>query len=338
MKRCARRSERLWQAGVDGINGQIGCGMNKMPKEGRTLAESVTVRVPASTSNCGPGFDTLSVALSLYNFVRVEPRAAGHVEVLGELPDRDGAVAMVTELLKAFSAAAGLSTTPGCAFEIWGDVPMARGLGSSATVRAGLMAGINRLCGEPLARETMIRIVAGLENAPDNATAVFRGGFCVSRSDADTGEYTGSLSFAVADSLSFVVVSPDIHVLTRTAREVLPDRIAFREAVRTVNSVAYLTAAMVSGSYQQLSGAVEDFLHEPYRQPLCACVREVIAAGRESGAYCGWISGSGSSMLCVAPTARSAAVGQAMVKVYGNANIDAQLFTLTADNDGLCFV
>jgi homoserine kinase len=312
--------------------------MNKTPSNGRKVVESVTVRVPASTSNCGPGFDTLSVALSLYNFVQVERRPDGQVEVLGDLSDRDGATAMTAELLEAFATAAGLRSIPGCAFQIWGDVPMARGLGSSATVRAGLMAGINRLCGDLLTEEAMIRVVATLENAPDNATAVFRGGFCVSRMDPESGEYADSLSFPVADSLSFVVVSPDIHVLTRTAREVLPGKIAFREAVRTVNSAAYLTAVMIAGSYERLGGAVEDFLHEPYRQPLCACVREVIAAGCESGAYCGWISGSGSSLLCVAPTDRSAAVGQAMAKVYGNAGIAAQLFTLVADNDGLCFV
>lgn len=298
----------------------------------------MTVRVPASTSNCGPGFDTLSVALSLYNFVRVRRHAGGVIKAKGDLPDSSGAVDMAAELAGAFAAAAGMSAVPGFSFEIWGDVPMARGLGSSATVRAGLLAALNRLSGEPLGEAAMIRLVAGLENAPDNATAVFRGGFCISRTTGEAGEYAESLSFPIADTLSFVVVAPEIHVLTRVAREVLPERIAFREAVRTVNSAAFLTAVLVSGDYPRLANAVEDFLHEPYREPLSSCVREVIAAGCESGAYCGWISGSGSSLLCVAPTDRSAAVGQAMAAVYGAAGVDARLFALVADNQGLSFV
>lgn len=298
----------------------------------------VTARVPASTSNCGPGFDTLSIALSLYNFVRVQRRNDGVIAPAGDISDRDGATAMATELAAEFAAEAGIGMVPGFNFEIWGDVPMARGLGSSATVRAGLLAGLNRLYGEPLEQAAMIRLVARLEGAPDNATAVFRGGFCISRFAGEPNRYLDSLSFSVADSLSFVVVSPDIHVLTRVAREVLPSQLVFGEAVRTVNSASFLTAVMVSRDYSRLADAVEDYIHEPYRAPLSACVREVITAGRANGAYCGWISGSGSSLLCVAPTANSAAVGQAMTDVYRAAGIHARLFTLVADNKGLCFV
>lgn len=296
---------------------------------------SLTVQVPASTSNCGSGFDTLSLALTLYNFIRLELRDPGVIESLGADPLPSSALEMAAELVEAYAAAAGLTTVPGVAFEVWGDVPMARGLGSSATVRGGLLYGLNCLHNHPLDTAELVRIASRLEHAPDNAAAVFLGGFCVSRTDKETGDYVDTLRFPLGDQLAFNVVSPDVHVLTRAAREVLPDSVSFRDAARTVNSVAYLVAAMISGRFDQLPIAVEDYLHEPYRERLCAYAREVISAGVAAGAYTGWISGSGSSVLCVCAPEHSLAVGQAMLDIYTKAQIKALLFPLHPDNEGI---
>lgn len=299
---------------------------------------SLTVQVPASTSNCGSGFDTLSLALTLYNFVRLELRESGAVESLGEQPLPDSAVEMATELVEAYAKEAKLPRAPGVAFEVWGDIPMARGLGSSATVRGGLLYGLNCLHNDRLDVPTLIRLASRLEQAPDNAAAVFLGGFCVSRTCKETGDYLDTLRFPLSDQLAFNVVSPNVQVLTREAREILPESIRFSDAARTVNSVAYLVAAMVSGQFEQLSIAVEDYLHEPYRERLCAYAREVIVAGVAAGAYTGWISGSGSSILCVSPVEQSLKVGQAMLDIYRSAGIDAQLFPLHTDNEGVRLV
>ena len=127
--------------------------------------KSVLVQAPASTSNCGPGFDTLSIALTLYNFVRI---TLCEDSVIRGVDAADGAQAMVEATTRAFSNATCVELS-GFDYEIWGDVPQARGLGSSSTVRAGIVAGLNALTGSPLEMESMIRLTAQLDNAPDTA-------------------------------------------------------------------------------------------------------------------------------------------------------------------------
>ena len=158
--------------------------------------KSVLVQAPASTSNCGPGFDTLSIALTLYNFVRITERDDDQVVCVGETAERTQD--MVVSAANAFSEAAKLEAR-GFDYEIWGDVPLARGLGSSATVRAGIVAGLNALSGSPLDQDAMIRLTAQLDNAPDDACAAFAGGFCIARTDPETFAYREHVRFGLPE-------------------------------------------------------------------------------------------------------------------------------------------
>jgi homoserine kinase len=207
-------------------------------------SRSIIIQAPASTSNCGPGFDTLSIALSLYNFVRLIERSDEEIHPV-ESPV-EGTQAMVEEAALSFAAAAGVKAT-GFDYEIWGDVPVARGLGSSSTIRAAMIAGLNKLHGEPLDMEAMIRLTTKLDNAPDNACAVFAGGFCIARTEPSTFAYREHVRFSLPDSLTFVAVSPDYQVLTENSRRVLPDSIPFNDVVRSANSLAFLVGVLVSG-------------------------------------------------------------------------------------------
>ncbi len=296
--------------------------------------DSITVCLPASTSNCGPGFDTLALALKLHNHVRIVLRKDGEIRPSEAEGALDGTQPMVAEMAGAFYKAVG-EPARGLEYEIWGTVPIARGLGSSAILRAGILAGLNRLHGDPLDQNAMIRIVSLLDNAPDNATAVFRGGFVVARSDPGNGHYIDSLRFDVDDTLRFVVVSPDIMVHTKDARKVLPQEFAFSDAVRSLNSSSYLVGVFATREYHRLSHAVADYMNQPYRQRLCPFVPESIAAGVAAGAYTGWLSGSGSSVLCVAPTELALQVGKAMSDVFTQSGVPNRHFQLAADNSGL---
>lgn len=298
--------------------------------------DSVTVCLPASTSNCGPGFDTLALALKLYNYVRVVRREDNQVVPVEVSEGHQGTQAMVEEVGKAFFDAVG-RPAEGFAYEVWGAIPVARGLGSSATVRAGILAGLNRLHGEPLDQGAMIRIVSQLDNAPDNATAVFRGGFVVARSDPGSGHYIDSLRFDVEDTLRFVVVSPEIMVHTKDARKILPREFPFVDAVRSLNSSSYLVGVFATKEYHRLPHAVADYMNQPYRQRLCPFVPEAITAGVEAGAYTGWLSGSGSSVLCVTPAEAALQVGKAMSEVFTRSGVPNNHFQLAADNSGLRF-
>ena len=293
---------------------------------------SVIVQAPASTSNCGPGFDTLSIALSLYNFIRLSERSDGQICPVEKI--QEGTQMMVEEASLSFAAAAGIDAT-GFNYEIWGDVPEARGLGSSSTIRAAIVAGLNKLHDEPLDQEAMIRLTTRLDNAPDNACAAFAGGFCIARTDPVTFGYREHVRFALPETLTFVAVSPDYKVLTDNSRRVLPDTIPFNDVVRSANSLAFLVGALVSGDFTRLDGAVNDFIHQPYRELLNPFGRESIEAGCHAGAYTGWLSGSGSTVVCVSSGEKARKVAEAMEQVYEVNGKKSRAYRLMTDNRGL---
>ncbi len=295
-------------------------------------SRSVIVQAPASTSNCGPGFDTLSIALSLYNFVRLIERADAQICPVESASA--GTQAMIEEAALSYAAAAAIETT-GFDYEIWGDVPEARGLGSSSTIRAAIVAGLNKLHGEPLDMEAMIRLTTKLDNAPDNACAVFAGGFCIARTEPTTFAYREHVRFSLPESLSLVAVSPDYQVLTNTSRRVLPDTIPFNDVVRSANSLAFLVGVLVSGDFARLDGAVNDYIHQPYRELLNPFGHESIEAGCHAGAYTGWLSGSGSTVICVTSSDKAREVSDAMQTVYTNNGKKSRAYRLMTDNRGL---
>jgi len=174
-----------------------------------------------------------------------------------------------------------------------------------------------------------------LDNAPDNATAAFAGGFCIARTEPKTFAYREHVRFELPDTLSFVAVSPAYEVLTETSRRVLPDSIPFNDVVRSANSLAFLVGVLVSGDFKRLKNAVNDYIHQPYRELLNPFGHESIEAGTEAGAYTGWLSGSGSTVMCVTAPEHALAVGNAMQKVYTDNGIKSRVSRLVVDNKGL---
>lgn len=300
--------------------------------------QQVTVRVPGSTSNCGAGFDSLGLALSVYNRVTLRRETAAEAPAGGwaPRPEREGdgrAQAMITEAAAAFGTLARVAGF-GFSYRIEGEVPPARGLGSSITVIGGVLAGLNVLCGSPLDREQLVAIATHLEGHPDNAAAGLLGGFCVARCDPAKNDYLGTVRITLPNTLRFVVTSPSVELLTKESRGVLPAQLPYFDAVKSINSAAYLVAAFATGDFGRLRHAVSDFMHEPYRLPKIRGGREAIAAGVAAGAYTGWLSGSGSSVLCVAEAAAAGKVGAAMVAAFAAAGVPSEARDLAADNVG----
>jgi homoserine kinase len=298
----------------------------------KAAPDTVTIRVPASTSNCGAGFDTLGLAFRLYNEVTLT-----RTDTAEAVPARseDGRAAqMVAEAAAAFFKAAG-RTPFGFSYRIEGDVPPARGLGSSVTVRAGVVAGLNVLTGAGFDRSRLVTLVTALEGHPDNAAAGVLGGFCVPRTSPVDGAYVDCVRFEVPDELAFVVVSPTVEILTHESRGVLPEKIPYFDAVRSINSAAYLVAVFATRDYSRLKHAVFDFMHEPYRLPNIPGAQSALAAGVKAGALTGWLSGSGSSVLCVCPVAQAERVLGAMRAAMTEAQLTCEGQVLLADNAGL---
>ena len=294
--------------------------------------DSVTVRVPGSTSNCGAGFDTLGLALQVHNRVTLSQETGAAARPLSSADAR--AQAMVETTAAAFFAAAAMSPF-GFSYQIVGDVPPARGLGSSVTVIGGVLGGLNALSGAGLSRHQLVAIATAIEGHPDNAAAGILGGFCVARCDAATGVYVDTIRVELPAELAFVATSPDVEMLTKESRGVLPPTLSYFDAVKSINSAAYLVAALVSGDYERLRHAVADFMHEPYRLPRIPGGRAAIEAGIAAGAYTGWLSGSGSTVLCVAQRPMAEATAAAMQAAFAIAGLTSTARILAADNTGL---
>jgi homoserine kinase len=271
--------------------------------------ESITVRVPASTSNLGPGFDCLGIALRIYNDVTV--RRGGRCT-------SEMALAAADEF---FAAAGAKRFRFGCA--IRGDVPQSRGLGSSVTVRLGVLHGLNELAGRPLVRERIFEICAGLEGHPDNAAPAAFGGFNIVRPHLRQ-------RFNVAAALKFVLLIPDFEVRTSEARALLPKQVDRLGAVASAGNAAAIAAAFASGDYTQLAGSFADHLHQPFRKKLVPFFDDAVAAAEQAGALGCFLSGSGSTIAAV--TLRNAPeVGAAMLSA---ATGDPRVLVTTADNRG----
>ena len=284
--------------------------------------KAVTIEVPASTSNLGPGFDCLGVALRLCNRVTVRRAAPGTA------PAGLAAVKMVREAVGAFWERAGVEAFA-FSCEVVGEVPASRGLGSSVTLRLGLLTALNTLAGRPLSRQELFEVCSLLEGHPDNAAPAQFGGFTVAGGGEDGH---GVLRFPVAAALHFVLLIPDFEIRTDEARRLLPDGVSRRAAVASSARACRITAAFAAGRYEALRDAFEDgAFHQPHRLPLIPFLPEVLAAGRKAGALGGFLSGSGSTICC--PTLESPdAVADAMRGACGHP--DARTVVTVADNRG----
>lgn len=281
----------------------------------------VTVRVPATTSNLGPGYDCLGVALGLANRITVQALAMTNEWVYPVHP-------MAVEVARAFfDRARGVAEFP----VLWsaeGDVPTSRGLGSSVTLRLGLAAGLNRLAGEPLDRDRLFALCAGLEGHPDNAAPAVFGGFTVS-----AGSNTRPLRFGVGPELRFVLLIPDFEVRTAEARALLPAEVSRTAAAASAARACRITAAFAARDYAALRGAFADeAFHEPHRRPLVPFLPAVVSAGEAAGALGGFLSGSGSTVCCLT-LENPEAVGAAMLAACGRPG--ARVLVTTADETGM---
>jgi homoserine kinase len=280
---------------------------------------NITVRVPATTANIGPGFDTLGIALSLYNWTTVSLGNGGHKSN-----------EMMRQSVCAFFKAAKRKPVP-VSISIRGDVPISRGLGSSVTVRLGIVAGLNKLFGQPLSKERLLEVVTALEGHPDNAAPALLGGFVAS---GVIGSEVRTVHVQVPAKLKFVAVIPGLEIETKRARKVLPKQVTLHDAVSNVNRVALIMGAFATGDYAKLRGTFDDTFHQPHRQKLLPPLFDVIRAGERAGALGGWLSGSGSTIICA--TLRDAnRVAAAMSRVLAQKKIESRSRVLTAVNQGV---
>ena len=287
--------------------------------------DSVAVTVPCSTSNLGSGFDTLGLALDLRTRVTLA-RTTGDVELQGDGKSIKGAQELCTQAADAFFQ---FTKAPsfGLGLSIGGEVPVARGLGYSSTVRAGIVAGLNALTNARLSPDDLVHIVTELEGHPDNASPAVLGGFTVS---GIVGDKTRCLRFEVDPVLRVVTLIPKFHVRTEAARELIPKHFTKVDAAHALNRSALIVAAFAAKDYEALRGVFDDRFHQPHRLKLVPQLDRVIAAGVSAGAIGGFLSGSGSGIICLTLT-KSDEVAKAMHSELP----ESEVKVLTPENNGL---
>lgn len=281
------------------------------------------VRVPASSANLGPGFDTLGMALGL------------HVEagLLGDGPD-DAAVGTVAPqpvadehhpITRAFHAAGG-------AGRVWvrGGIPMGRGLGYSGAVRVAgvVLAHVQREGADPAAleaaRASLLSVAAALEGHADNAAASLYGGVV-----ATAGDVTVCVPLALDPAV--VVWVPESTTSTDASRSALPDTVTRADAVFNLGRTAVLVAALARGQVDVLRTATEDRLHQEARFVRAPGSRVALAAGLEAGAWCGWLSGSGPTVALLCPH-------DAADRIVGALPAEGRARYLRIDHEGACVI
>lgn len=259
----------------------------------------VHVQVPATAANLGPGFDCLGMALGLYNVVEMACVSQGlFIEVQGEgvaeiARDEQNIVYKAAQMVfKQVGFEPG-----GLRIKLINRIPIARGLGSSASAIIGGIVAANKISGEQFNIKEMLSLAYMLEGHPDNVAPALLGGIVVSVVVDGEVRY---LKILPPTKLKGVVAIPDFLLITKTSREILPQQVNFQDAVFNVGRVALLVTAFSQGDFSVLGTAMEDRLHQPFRAGMVPGIKKVMAAARLAGASGVALSGAGPAVIAFA--------------------------------------
>ena len=300
----------------------------------RILAR-VTVTVPATTSNLGPGFDCLGLALDLRNELTLElrdERGPAMVEIVGEgaetLPRGESNLLVKAARLILPRALAGRLV-----FKSVNRIPLARGLGSSgAAAVAGLWAGAHLFGTLSASEDELEALAAELEGHPDNVAPCVHGGLTASLT---RGGRPRANRLNIHPSLSAVVCIPAFALATKRARAALPKLVPLVDAVYNSSRAILLARALETGHTSHLADLMDDRLHQPYRARLVPGLREALAAAVKAGAAGAALSGSGPTVFAFVADGQAARVGAAMARAFLKKRISSRWLPLAVDHQGV---
>jgi len=269
----------------------------------------ISVEVPASSANLGAGYDCVGLALSIFDRIDLEVRgwSRGAIELTvegegaGELAgDRTNRFVLGLEAVLQ-EVRGPLPDGVGWRIDMRNEIPLTRGLGSSAAATVGGLLAGNALLGEPLTAPDLLRLATDIEGHPDNAAAALLGGFTIaSRVGAEPDSPIEALRFDVPRELRAVLFIPEMRLSTADMRRTLPAKIPLADAVGNIGRVALGVAGLATGRHDLLRALTVDRVHEPYRAKAYPALPFFIAAAREAGAIGACLSGAGSTIIAFA--------------------------------------
>jgi homoserine kinase len=301
---------------------------------------SVAVEVPASSANLGAGYDCLGVALAMTNRIELEVRvwSRGEIELTVDGEGRnelteDRENRFVQGLEAALRLAFGvLPDGVGWRIGMRNQIPLSRGLGSSAAATVGGVLAGNALAGEPLSRPELLRLATQIEEHPDNAAAALLGGFVVSAATADGVE---AIRLDAPRELRAVLYIPELRLSTRDMRAALPASVPLADAAANLAAVAVGVAGLATGHNELLGRLTVDRLHEPYRTAVYPQLPGMVTAAREAGALGACLSGAGSTIIAFTDSASGAtALETALTAAAASLELPGRARTVGLRNEG----
>lgn len=299
-----------------------------------SFVSSVTVTVPATTANLGPGFDCIGAALTLYNQVKFTRQDKGGliIHVTGKEAERvqtDESNLLYQAFTKLYQHVE--QTPPSVKIEIDLGVPLARGLGSSATAIVGGLVGANQLAGAPLSELQVMELAIAMEGHPDNVVPALVGG-CRLAATSNTGWEICDVPWH--EDIVPVLAIPDFELSTAEARRVLPTEYSRADTIFNTAHLGLLLRGLATGKGAWLRTALQDRLHQPYRQTLIPGYASVSHAAEEAGAYGVVISGAGPTLLALTDKQHASGVEAAMKAAWETQGIMAVVRSLALDHQG----
>lgn len=291
------------------------------------------IKVPATSANMGPGFDSIGVALELYNHLWFEEIEQG-VEIIvkkeHEIKIPTDKNNLIYRTMVDFFAETG-NVMPGVRLIQKDDIPMVRGLGSSAAcIVAGLLAA-NHMSGCHYSREQLAQIAAKIEGHPDNSNPALFGGMVVGALDHNEMRH---VKLDLPKDLVFAIMVPDFPVSTEDSRKVLPDMYTKADAIFNASRAALLVASIYAGNYENLAMAMQDRIHQPYRSQLIPDMDRIFKAAKNYGALATYLSGAGSTLMAVLTDDKAEVFQQKMAAYLKAIPNEWQLTLLKPDTKG----
>lgn len=291
----------------------------------------LTIKVPATSANLGPGFDALGLALDLWNETSITPAQEFSIQIQGEGAGRltPGKNNLIVRAAQKLAEREGKRLPPFHAVCV-NAIPLSSGLGSSsATILTGLLAG-NALLEWPLSNEAILNLASEMEGHPDNVAPALIGGLVVST--VERGRVIAR-QIPIGMDVHITIALPDFYISTKQARAALPKRITMKNAVHNISRAVLVTEALRTGDPGLLGEAMSDRLHQPYRLKLIPGALSAMEAAKAAGAVAVALSGAGPSLIAFASKAE-VGIGESMRRAFEATGLKTRIFNLRVTGQG----
>ncbi len=298
----------------------------------------INITVPATTANLGSGFDCIGAALSLYNHFTFSTETTEKLKIIAE--GTEAHLLHTTENNLLYQAVCKLyqyidKNPPNLQVNITLNVPLARGLGSSATAIVGGLVGANIMAGSPLNQTEIIKLAIEMEGHPDNVVPAFLGGCFLAATKLENTSDWVFCNIPIHNDIIPIVAIPDFELSTKSAREVLPNSYSRSDAIFNTAHLGLLIRALETGNSEWLKAALQDKIHQPYRKYLIPGYDAIHQVVLDNGGYGMVISGAGSTLLALTNMANSQKIKEAIATVWKTYQINPIVEILNIDDQGV---